>query len=746
LHCFEWGPFRRILAASALAAVGIPATHVAQAQGTSAPPVANPASMTVALNTPTTLDLAPFVSGSGLTGVAVRAAPLHGTAFESGLSITYTPRTDYFGPDSFTYVVFGTLGVSSAATVTVQVTGRPDPARDPAVAGLVDAQNRAARRFAGAQAAGIGRRMEALRRAEPVPPASDAPPTEPATVPKDAKTAAAPRAFAPWLSGTAHFGNIDSTEARAGGRFSSEGITIGVDRRFGPSSTGGFAVGFARDEAKIGDAARSRVRGASLAGYGSWQLGPRTFVDGILGYGKLELDMERHVAPLEQLAKAERDGWQVFGSIAGAYEWRRDNVLVSPYGRLDFLHGRLDAVKESGVGRYALAYASQDVRAAQGAIGARIESRHDVESGIVMPRARVEYRRELGGQQSAEVSYADLAGGSRYAIGAGGITRNTLLLGVGADLGFGGGLRLGLDYAALRASGQSNTQEVRVMLSQDLDALGDWGTMPTLWRNAVSVDFGYAYEDNVSRSLEARDRLWDNVFSMSGTLMRTWPFGSNGRAVATALASGEKFDRWQGLGRFSAGIQAEYQYRTSGAFGAPTYAAVGRAIYELYESNLRTGPRYFAGVNARKPLTDRIELFGEVGVNARYGRSAVFRLNDFAAKANVDYALTSKATLYLAGEYRQGDTVSSGPPSLAAGIADVLAPDDAFEPLGYIAYRVDARTVLGTLGLNYPLGPRDSVDFSWRRSQATTRRSLGPEAADLRYVDNLYSLVYLMRF
>jgi hypothetical protein len=54
--------------------------------------------------------------------------------------------------------------------------------------------------------------------------------------------------------------------------------------------------------------------------------------------------------------------------------------------------------------------------------------------------------------------------------------------------------------------------------------------------------------------------------------------------------------------------------------------------------------------------------------------------------------------------------------------------------------------VLGTLGLNYPLGPRDSVDFSWRRSQATTRRSLGPEAADLRYVDNLYSLVYLMRF
>jgi outer membrane autotransporter protein len=725
-HRFLWKRFRGYAAGTLLAAASLAAAQHAHGQAGAVPPAATPAAMVVPLDTPTTLDLSPFVSGSGLTGVAVRAAPGHGVAAENGLSVTYTPGAGYFGPDSFTYVVFGALGASAPATVTIEVVGRPDPARDAAVAGLLDAQNRAARRFADAQVEGIHRRMETLHRPDPVADGS--------------------RAFGPWASGSARFGTVDSSADRSGGRFSGEAITLGVDRRFSAGFAGGVAAGFARDDSRIGDgAARSKARGASVAGYGSWRLGPNAHADALLGYGKLELDSTRQVAPLEASAAAGRDGWQLFGSIAGTYEWRRDNLLVAPYGRLDFLHGELDSVAESAAGRYSLAYAAQDLRASHGAIGARVESRHEIEHGVATPRVRAEYRRELGGERSAEVAYAE-GPATRYALGAGGVSRNALLIGIGADLVLRAGLRVGFDYTAQRVSGQSNTQGVRVTISQDLDALADWGADPLPFRYPVSVDFGFAYDDNVSRSAQERDRLWDQVFSVSGTVMRLWPLGSNARAQATAIFSGEKLERWQGLGRFSGGVQAELQYRTSAAFDAPTYAIVARALYDQYESGLRTGPRYFAGINARRAVTDRIELFGEVGVNARYGRSDVFRLHDTAVKVNVDYALTRKATMYLTGEYRQGDTVSSGPPSLAAGVAEVVVPDDAFEPLGYIAYRVDARTLLGTLGVNYPMGPRDSVDFSWRRVEAKARRSLEPSAGDLRYVDNLYSLVYLMRF
>jgi hypothetical protein len=104
--------------------------------------------------------------------------------------------------------------------------------------------------------------------------------------------------------------------------------------------------------------------------------------------------------------------------------------------------------------------------------------------------------------------------------------------------------------------------------------------------------------------------------------------------------------------------------------------------------------------------------------------------------------------VYLTGEFRRGDTVSSGGASLVnADLAEVFAPDDAFADQGFFAYRFEARTFISTLGYNFPLGPRDSLDFSWRRAQA---QPLGKPSFDwsgsLRYIDNQYAIVYLMRF
>src|SRR6185295_17510969 len=114
-------------------------------------------------------------------------------------------------------------------------------------------------------------------------------------------------------------------------------------------------------ESKIGSSGtRNRTRGASIAGYGSFQAGPRTFFDALLGYGKLDFDSDRHVTAVDEFAHAGRKGSQLFGSVAGAYEWQRDNLLVSPYGRIDFSSDRLDAATETGVGSYALTYAKQD--------------------------------------------------------------------------------------------------------------------------------------------------------------------------------------------------------------------------------------------------------------------------------------------------------------------------------------------------------------------------------------------------
>jgi hypothetical protein len=271
-----------------------------------------------------------------------------------------------------------------------------------------------------------------------------------------------------------------------------------------------------------------------------------------------------------------------------------------------------------------------------------------------------------------------------------------------------------------------------------------------MFKDPVGVEAGYTYDDNVTRGRNASEKRTDSVFSLSAGEPIPVKLGSLSkvRLMLTPQVTGEKFRLYSGLGRFSAGAQAELQYRGSGAFDAITYSLVGRAAYDQYESTIRRGGRYFVGVNARRAITDRIDLFAEAGRAMREGKSEVFQTREWVGKVNLDYALGGKrGVLYLAGEYRKGDGVSSGPGSLVnVGLADVFVPDDAYPGQDLFAYRFDSHTVLGTFGWNFPLGPRDSIDLSYRRAQSTPSARTTWDSGSLRYIDNQYSIVYLMRF
>ena len=131
-----------------------------------------------------------------------------------------------------------------------------------------------------------------------------------------------------------------------------------------------------------------KSKAGSIAAYGSYQAGPRTYIDMLLGYGQMKFDSRRFVEPLDGYATANRKGRQVFGSVAASYEYRDKNLTIAPYGRIDFTVDRLDKVSESGVGGFALTYDSTNQRSVQGAVGVRVESKHETNFGFAMPRAR----------------------------------------------------------------------------------------------------------------------------------------------------------------------------------------------------------------------------------------------------------------------------------------------------------------------------------------------------------------------
>jgi hypothetical protein len=254
------------------------------------------------------------------------------------------------------------------------------------------------------------------------------------------------------------------------------------------------------------------------------------------------------------------------------------------------------------------------------------------------------------------------------------------------------------------------------------------------------------YDDNVNRGTKA-DRLNDGfaTLNLSATLpLQLTPYT---RLLVTGTVGGDKWNRYTGLDRAFAEFNGELQYRGSGQYTSPIYAIFARQSADWYDSNLRDGYRTSAGVSIRKPVTDRIFLFGAAAYNQRDGKSTVFDTREVAVRGNVDYALTQRQTVYLGLEYKDGDSVSTSRSWLAlVDIAQAIVPDDVFA--NRFSYRFKARTGIVNLGYNLALGQRQALDLSYRGvySRPKDQPPSNVTTDIIYYVDNQVMLSYLIRF
>jgi uncharacterized protein YhjY with autotransporter beta-barrel domain len=833
---------------------------------TALPTTAPTVNMMVGLNSPSTLNLANFITGSGITGVEILTQPAHGSVTVNGTQVTYTPVPNFFGKDTFTYRAFGVAG-QATGTVVVTVFGRPDPSQDADVNGLIDAQDAQARRFTRVQIDNFQERMNSLHHAPP--PVDETPPATASRAPSQAQAlgsvsvagagittspgaplgnglvpalaaagnprpqpagpvvdpfADSPSAAMPdpaldtpsgqyrlmlpasgaivaggagggagpsgaglaggmamtnlasldlasvvngvtkgldagsgigfWATGALNFGNREQPNALSDGlKFHTDGLSLGADRRVSDNLVLGLGVGYAYDRTFVGtDGTQSQASGTVLAAYASYQPTPSIYIDSVIGAGNLSFDSVRFVAPIDAVASGHRSGQQAFASVTAGYQFQEAGFQWSPYGRIDLATDRLHAYTETGAQNYALTYGAQSVPTEELALGVRADLVHETSFGSVSPHARIEYEHDFEGQTTATVAYADLLNSTSYGITTNAIDRNAWVGGVGVDFNFAHGLRLGIDYEALRAVGAENSQMIRFKLSEDLDGglLPDFSLAPWSGRGlGLRADASYTFDDNVTRN-DGADKLSDQSYSLRLVRPFLVPLGDNLRAIVTPFVGGEKFVDYGGLNHSVYGANGELQYRGAGDFDSPIYALFLHANGEDYNSYERTGYRYSVGLSVNKPLTDRISLFGALAYDDRHANSSVFDDQDGSARLNLDYALGSRATVYLSGEYRRGDVVSVGQGDLGDfNIASVIVRDDAFSDssITRFAYRFRADTYLLGLGYNYALGERDSLDLSWRWAQSTPLHQPNyANAAFIRYFDNQLTVVYLVRF
>ena len=470
----------------------------------SVPTAAPNKTVSVAAGATATVDLTtgtaggPFISALALPVFPSTAGVASIVSNGSTHSLQFVPAAGFTGVATVQYMlmVSGLPIPPGTVTITVSATAaRTDAAQDAEVAGLATAQASAAQRFTTAQVTNFTQRLESLhgsgwgqssfglslatddtrkmarnsngngvadkvingnplssgmrtvglkakRVAQAEPAASDLPDLPGAT----AEQARSPWAF--WVNGTISYGRERTGDADDRYRFTTNGISAGVDYRVNSWITVGTGLGISTDRSRVGNkGTRSNADSTVAVAYASMRPMQGVFVDALLGYGVLSFDSQRYITATGGMATGSRDGKQLFGSIATGLEFYRTDWMWSPYARLEFSQAKLDAYTEDGPATHALKYFDQTARSHKAVLGARAEGKVAVRWGHIMPQVRVEYARSFDEQNEAGLAYADLAAqGPAYTLRGRAMDTGRWTVGLGGRLLLRSGVELGVEY------------------------------------------------------------------------------------------------------------------------------------------------------------------------------------------------------------------------------------------------------------------------------------------------------------
>lgn len=418
-----------------------------------------------------------------------------GRASLSGFNLRFAPAAAFAGTAVVTFSLESTSGASATGTVTFSVQARPDPSKDAEVIGLLNAQSRAADRFASTQMDNFNRRLEQLHRPTCDRNAFNASvqngrdnvglgslgkalrdelegngkgnDDEDAddTRRKQRDTARATsgecveEAVAYWTDG---FINTGSNRARGAkdNSFVTYGLSAGVDYRLSPRAVVGIGFGYGNDRADIGEQdTRSEADALGLAAYLSVNPLSEIYIDALLGYNRIRFDSRRYVTadPSNGYAHGSRDADQLFASLTASYEYREGALSLAPYTRLNASFTKLDDFSERGGGIYGLSYEQQRQRTFTSFLGVR--SGYDIQTGAGMltPRVGLAWGHNFSHSDDYRMRYTDQANdGVLYRLSPDPMDSNFVDLDLGLDFSLSQSWRLGFSYKTALATDERN--------------------------------------------------------------------------------------------------------------------------------------------------------------------------------------------------------------------------------------------------------------------------------------------------
>lgn len=247
------------------------------------------------------------------------------------------------------------------------------------------------------------------------------------------------------------YGNSNRTETdlENGYQANLKGLAAGLDYRFSDSFVLGAILGQTKDTATfLNNAGSLKTSSNTFNFYGTYLPSENASIDAYLGYGKLSLDSNRHVAfgSISGTTSGSASGRQIMAGMSVSYQKDAGRFNLAPFINLDYIKTSFKAYDETGTTGLEMHYGDRSTNSFTSSLGARVSTSYGYDWGALQPSARLAAVHEFQNRNREISNELVSTPGSPFLVTTDSPDRNYLNLGLGVSAALNGGTQLFLDY------------------------------------------------------------------------------------------------------------------------------------------------------------------------------------------------------------------------------------------------------------------------------------------------------------
>lgn len=194
--------------------------------------------------------------------------------------------------------------------------------------------------------------------------------------------------------------NRKETELENGYNADDQGVLIGVDHLFTDIFVAGAVLNYTKTDADFDDGSGTlKTNGLSATVFASYAASKNTYVDGYIGYGKLDFDNVRNIfnTIVPKQASSTTEGSQTLAGVNVHFGWPRGAWLFGSDIKIDYLKTEIDPYTEyssKGNTDYLFTYPKQDIVSLPIAFGFNAAYNSPQTWGVFIPYIQLFYVHE----------------------------------------------------------------------------------------------------------------------------------------------------------------------------------------------------------------------------------------------------------------------------------------------------------------------------------------------------------------